>query len=98
MPLYAMRYRMCRVGKVDFELMEPVGEEGVISKFLNSRGEGIHHVAFAVEEATPIKERLVAAGATPVSDSVLEDGTRLVMLRDPWGVALQLVQRAVPLA
>ena len=50
MPLYNMRYRMCRVGKVDFELMEPAGEEGVISKFLESRGEGLHHVAFAVDD------------------------------------------------
>ena len=50
MPLYNMHYRMCRVGKIDFELMAPSGNEGVISKFLESRGEGLHHVAFAVED------------------------------------------------
>jgi catechol 2,3-dioxygenase-like lactoylglutathione lyase family enzyme len=27
--LYKMRYRMCRVGKVDFELMEPIGDEDI---------------------------------------------------------------------
>ena len=46
---YQMRYRMCRVGNVDFELMEPVGEEGVIARFIKARGEGLHHVGFAVE-------------------------------------------------
>jgi methylmalonyl-CoA/ethylmalonyl-CoA epimerase len=49
MPLYSMRYCMCRVGKVDFELMQPVGDEGVIAKFLK-KGGGLHHVAFAVED------------------------------------------------
>ena len=47
---YAMRYRMCRVGKVDFELMEPTGESGVIADFLAKRGEGLHHIAFAVDD------------------------------------------------
>ncbi len=47
---YAMRYRMCRVGKVDFELMEPTGEIGVIADFLARRGEGLHHIAFAVDD------------------------------------------------
>ncbi|MEJ2716022.1 MAG: VOC family protein [Deltaproteobacteria bacterium] len=46
---YQMRYRMCRLGNVDFELMEPLGEEGVIARFIETHGEGLHHVGFAVE-------------------------------------------------
>jgi AGZA family xanthine/uracil permease-like MFS transporter len=46
-PAYGMRYRMCRVGKVDFELMAPTGATGVIADFLAKRGEGLHHIAFA---------------------------------------------------
>jgi methylmalonyl-CoA/ethylmalonyl-CoA epimerase len=49
MPQYNMRYRMCRLGKVDFELMEPAGDEGVIARFLKARGEGLHHIGFSVE-------------------------------------------------
>jgi glyoxylase I family protein len=55
------------------------------------------HIAFAVETADATRDRLIAAGATLVSDAQHPDGTRLVMLRDPWGVALQLVQRQAPL-
>jgi len=47
---YNMRYRMCRIGNVDFELMEPIGDQGVIANFLKARGEGLHHVAFAVDD------------------------------------------------
>lgn len=49
-PAYQMRYRMCRVGKVDFELMEPTDEHGVIADFLARRGQGLHHIAFAVDD------------------------------------------------
>lgn len=48
--IYDMEFRMCRVGNVDFELMAPIGKEGVIAKFLDSHGEGLHHVAFAVDD------------------------------------------------
>ncbi len=49
-PEYAMRYRMCRVGKIDFELMEPTAATGVIADFIAKRGEGLHHIAFAVDD------------------------------------------------
>jgi methylmalonyl-CoA epimerase len=49
-PRYDMRFRMCRIGKVDFEIMEPTAERGVIFDFLTRRGEGLHHVAFAVDD------------------------------------------------
>lgn len=47
---YQMRYCMCRLGKVDFELMEPLEDEGVIADFLRKHGPGLHHVAFAVRD------------------------------------------------
>jgi glyoxylase I family protein len=56
----------------------------------------VTHFALATANAAAEAARLVAAGATPFSDDTLPDGTRLVMLRDPWGFALQLCQRAVP--
>ena len=56
------------------------------------------HIAYAVADADATKDRLIQAGATLISDSgVSEDNTHLVMLRDPWGIALQLCQRGTPL-
>ncbi|MGD9601732.1 MAG: VOC family protein [Gammaproteobacteria bacterium] len=59
---YGMRYRMCRVGKVDFELMEPTGDTGVIADFLRKRGEGLHHVAFAVDDIDDTLQTLQGKG------------------------------------
>jgi methylmalonyl-CoA/ethylmalonyl-CoA epimerase len=59
-PRYDMRFRMCRVGKVDFELMEPTAARGVIHDFLERRGEGLHHVAFAVDDLDATMVELAA--------------------------------------
>jgi catechol 2,3-dioxygenase-like lactoylglutathione lyase family enzyme len=56
------------------------------------------HVAVIARDARAEQKRLVAAGASFVLVDELSDGTVLVMLRDPWGVPLQLCQRVQPLA
>jgi methylmalonyl-CoA/ethylmalonyl-CoA epimerase len=50
MPIFGMRLRMVKLANVDFEIMEPTDENGLIAKFISDRGEGLHHVAFAVDE------------------------------------------------
>ena len=55
------------------------------------------HVAFAADDLEAARDELVSAGATFVDEQTLADGTRLMMLRDPWGLALQLARRATPL-
>ncbi|HRE80278.1 MAG TPA: VOC family protein [Opitutaceae bacterium] len=55
------------------------------------------HVALVASDARAIQAKLVSAGASFFSEEDLPDGGRLIMLRDPWGVPLQLCQRAKPL-
>ena len=57
-----------------------------------------YHHAFAVADPAADRKRLEAAGATTVSDDMLPDGSHLVMMRDPWGIPLQLCKRAKPMA
>ena len=39
-----------KVGQTKLELVEPTSDESPIAKFIEKRGEGIHHLAFAVED------------------------------------------------
>ena len=55
------------------------------------------HLAFAADDPDTARAALVAAGATFVEEQTLADGSRLVMLRDPWGLPLQLCKRTMPL-
>ncbi len=66
---YDMRYRMCRVGKVDFELMEATGDTGVIAEFVAKQGEGLHHIAFAVDDIEDTMGALRKKGVRFVDDA-----------------------------
>ncbi|MFT2009619.1 VOC family protein [Pontibacter sp. 13R65] len=55
------------------------------------------HLAFVSEDPAADKARLQQAGATEVSDAKLDDGSHLVMMRDPWGLAIQLCKRGTPM-
>jgi catechol 2,3-dioxygenase-like lactoylglutathione lyase family enzyme len=55
------------------------------------------HIAFAAPDPDASRAALVAAGATFVDERTTPDGSRLLMLRDPWGIALQLCNRPTPL-
>lgn len=54
------------VGQTKIELLESTDSEGPICKFIENKGEGIHHIAFAVED---VDEKLKEAG---------EKGVRLI--------------------
>ena len=51
------------VGQTKIELLESTDPEGPVGKFIEKKGEGIHHMAFAVEN---IEERLKEAEAAGV--------------------------------
>ena len=55
------------------------------------------HFAFAVADPAALKDKLVKEGASVFEDLHLDDGSNLIMMRDPWGVPLQLCKRAKPM-
>ena len=46
---YAMRLALCDIGKVQWELIQPLDDVSIYADFLKKHGEGLHHVAFGVE-------------------------------------------------
>ncbi len=57
----------------------------------------LFHLAFVSEDPSKDKQRLLNAGAKLEEELHLDDGSHIVMLRDPWGVCFQLCKRGVPL-
>jgi uncharacterized glyoxalase superfamily protein PhnB len=56
------------------------------------------HIAFVVEDVRAIRNGLIAAGATIVDDmTVSASGDEILMLRNPWGIPLQIIKRAKPM-
>jgi methylmalonyl-CoA/ethylmalonyl-CoA epimerase len=50
------------IGDGHVELLQPLGPETVVGKFIEKRGEGLHHVAYGVEDIDATLERLKSAG------------------------------------
>lgn len=56
------------------------------------------HIAFMADNVKAIRDKLVSAGATVITDvTVIEGGDELTVMRDPWGLAIQFIKRAEPM-
>lgn len=56
-------------GGTAVELLEPLSDESPISKFLEKRGEGIHHICFLVDDIEAALERLKKEGVRLIDES-----------------------------
>ena len=88
--LDAMKLKVVKIrsGESVLELLEPLPGEDVISKFLASRGEGIHHVCFQVED-------VAAATAVWPAPRPGAEGRLVNFLRpkETFGVLIELSQK-----
>ena len=50
------------IGQTKIELLEPTSEESTIAKFIEKRGEGIHHIAFATKNLSESLQEIEAKG------------------------------------
>jgi len=93
-----VKVAMIPLGDSRIELLEPTGPDSTIAKFLEKRGEGLHHVALHVPDLTHAVEQLKASGARLISDEIkVGAGGHLYVFVHPssaGGVLLELVQEA----
>ena len=78
------------------ELLEATNDGSPISKFIVKKGEGIHHIAFEVEDIEAEMKRLQAEGFTVVNETPKKgaDNKLICFLhpRDTSGVLIELCQ------
>lgn len=84
------------VGTSYVQLLGALGPETPVGRFLASRGPGVHHVAYRVEDVASALERLRAEGV-PLVDEVPRPGSRgtriaFVHPKGMGGVLVELVQ------
>ena len=63
-----VRVAFIDAGNVKLELLEPMDNESAIFKFLEKKGEGIHHIAFGVVDIEQRMEELRENGVRLLSD------------------------------
>lgn len=58
----AVRVTFLPLGESRLELLEPVGDEGPVQKFLANRGPGVHHICLEVDDLPGMLQRLKERG------------------------------------
>ena len=89
-----------RTGESKIELLEASRPDGAVARFLEKRGEGIHHLAFAVADLRAEMERLRAAGFVLLDDEPRAgaDNKWVCFLhpRSTGGILVELCQEREP--
>ncbi len=55
-------------GQTKIELLESTSDEGPVARFLEKRGEGVHHIAFAVDNIEEALEHLTQKGIKAIDN------------------------------
>ena len=92
---YKVKIAMIPVGDSKIELVEPIDPEGNIAKYIEKKGEGLHHLALEVDDIDAVLNSLKASGI-PLIDQTPRagaGGSRVAFLH-PVGakISLELVE------
>lgn len=86
-PTQQVRTAFLSVGDSNLELLEPTGPDSTVAKFIDKRGEGIHHICLRVDSIEEHLERLKAAGYRLINEAPVPGahGCRVAFLHPSAG-------------
>jgi methylmalonyl-CoA/ethylmalonyl-CoA epimerase len=95
-PGQRVKIALLHAGETSVELLEPSSAESSLAKFIQERGEGLHHIAFAVEdiEATmnQLKERGFRFIYEKPADGKFGSKVNFIHPKSAGGVLVELTQ------
>jgi methylmalonyl-CoA/ethylmalonyl-CoA epimerase len=84
-----------KVGESKIELVEPTAPPSVINNYIEKKGEGIHHIAFEVEDIDAEIKRLVNEGFRMINEKPKQGADNKIVAflhpKDTNGVLIELV-------
>jgi methylmalonyl-CoA epimerase len=95
-PDQKVRTAFFKIGQTKIELLESSDPEGPVSKFIEKKGEGVHHIAFAVENLADALREVEAKGFQLIDKQPRQgaEGLNIVFLhpKSTGGVLLELCE------
>ena len=87
---------LVKVAESYVQLTAATREDSPVAKFLEKRGEGIHHIGYRVDDCAAALKSMVAAGATAIDDEPRPGsrGTTVAFIhpKGAFGTLIELVQ------
>lgn len=91
-----VRVAMLQIGESKIELLEPIAEDSPVARFIEKNGQGIHHVAYEVEDVEVAIAKLVEEGVRMIDQKPRcgAHDTRIAFLhpKSSGGVLTELCQ------
>lgn len=85
------------VGQTKIELLEPMNEESTIAKFIENKGEGVHHLAFCVDDVAASLEEAESKGVRLIDKAPRQgaEGLQIAFLhpKSTQGVLTELCEK-----
>jgi methylmalonyl-CoA epimerase len=91
-------FKSTRISRADvaLELIEPVGPQGMIQKFIEKRGGGLHHISIQVADLDEEMKRLKVLGVQFVNEEAAHVSDAKVVFIHPRsanGLLIELIER-----
>jgi methylmalonyl-CoA epimerase len=87
---------LLKVGASYIQLAAATREDSPIARFIEKRGEGLHHIGYRVDDVAAVLQQLIDAGARPVDEKPRPGsrGTTVAFLhpKGSFGTLIELVQ------
>jgi len=89
-----VRGAIAQMGRIEFELLEPVAGRTIQGEFLEQHGEGVVHICAYTDDLDGDIEEMAALGYPVISEGRIEDGGRFAYFdtRETGGLVLELFQ------
>ena len=76
LPWIGQTSALIQLGDTRYELMEPLGEVGVVQKYLSKQGQGVHHISFKCDDIEETYTRLTEEGVEVLNKKPGDGKTR----------------------
>ena len=84
------------VGESQLELLQPISEDSTVAKFLENRGEGLHHIAFETDDIDGVLKHIQEKGLRLIDKEPRDGahGTKIAFIhpKSTFGVLCEIVQ------
>jgi len=90
-----IRAGFIEAGGIRIEFIEPISKNSKIERFLNTRGEGIHHICFEVDDIEGQIEELNSRGVKLIDEKPRAGagGSRIAFIYPVNGILIELAER-----
>jgi methylmalonyl-CoA/ethylmalonyl-CoA epimerase len=90
---WSVKISVARVGTCELELLQPSGGESALQEFLDNNGEGVHHIAYLVDDVRGEIDKLVKQGVEILTSANLDARGFAYVRTGPGGIVIEIRKR-----